>query len=107
METPVLSVEQLDVEFPRYGLPPVKAVRELDLIIAPQEILGLVGESGAGKTTLARAIMHLVPPPGRIARGQVRFDGQDLAKLDAENLRKLRGHAISMVIANQIGRAHV
>lgn len=97
---PVLDIEQLDVEFPRYGQPPVRAVRGIDLAIAPQEILGLVGESGAGKTTLARAIMQLVPPPGWIARGEVRFDGKNLAEVSSEELRKLRGHAISMVIAN-------
>lgn len=100
MTEAVLEVESLDVEFPRYDLPPVRAVRGLDFSIDPQEIVGLVGESGAGKTTLARAIMQLVPPPGRIARGQVRFDGQNLVGLEAERLRKLRGRDLSMVIAN-------
>ena len=71
MTEAVLEVESLDVEFPRYDLPPVRAVRGLDLSIDPQEIVGLVGESGAGKTTLARAIMQLVPPPGRIAPARV------------------------------------
>ena len=77
MTTPAIEIEGLEVEFPRYGTAPVKALRGIDLAIAEQEILGLVGESGAGKTTLARAIMRLVPPPGRIARGRVRFRGED------------------------------
>jgi oligopeptide/dipeptide ABC transporter ATP-binding protein len=103
MNAPALSVERLHVEFPRYGLPLVKAVRGIDLAIAPREIIGLVGESGSGKTTLSRAIMQLVPPPGRIADGRVVFEGQDLARLDAEQLRQLRGRAMSMVIANPRG----
>jgi oligopeptide/dipeptide ABC transporter ATP-binding protein len=100
MESPVLNVEALDVEFPRYGETAQRAVRQLDLAIASQEIVGLVGESGAGKTTLARAIMQLVPPPGRIARGKVKFLGIDLSTLDEEGLRQLRGRSMSMVIAN-------
>jgi oligopeptide/dipeptide ABC transporter ATP-binding protein len=97
---PAIEVEGLEVEFPRYGAAPVRALRGIDLTIAEQEILGLVGESGAGKTTLARAIMRLVPPPGRIARGRVRFRGEDLAGLDPERLRQLRGQVMAMVIAN-------
>jgi oligopeptide/dipeptide ABC transporter ATP-binding protein len=103
MSAPVIAVERLDVEFPRYGLPPVKAVRDLDLAVAPQEVVGLVGESGSGKTTLARAIMQLVPPPGRIAGGRVLFEGEDLAGLGPEQLRALRGRAMAMVIANPRG----
>jgi oligopeptide/dipeptide ABC transporter ATP-binding protein len=103
MSAPVIAVEGLDVEFPRYGLPPVKAVRNLDLAIAPREIVGLVGESGSGKTTLARAVMQLVPPPGRIAGGRVLFEGEDLAGLGPEQLRALRGRAMAMVIANPRG----
>jgi oligopeptide/dipeptide ABC transporter ATP-binding protein len=98
--TPAIEIEGLEVEFPRYGTTPVKALRGIDLTIAEQEILGLVGESGAGKTTLARAIMQLVPPPGRIAHGHIRFQGKDLASLDPERLRQLRGQVIAMVIAN-------
>jgi oligopeptide/dipeptide ABC transporter ATP-binding protein len=100
MSEPVIEVQGLEVEFPRYGLPPARAVKGLDLAIQRQEIVGLVGESGSGKTTLARAIMQLVPPPGRIAKGSVRFEGQDLANLDQEQLRTLRGRSMAMVIAN-------
>ncbi|MDF1585544.1 ABC transporter ATP-binding protein [Marinimicrococcus flavescens] len=100
MTTPVLAVEGLDVEFPSYGEAPVRALHGLDLSIGEQEIVGLVGESGSGKTTLARAIMQLVPPPGRISQGSVSFEGRDLSKLDEEQLRTLRGRAMSMVIAN-------
>ncbi|MDX6749890.1 ABC transporter ATP-binding protein [Geminicoccaceae bacterium 1502E] len=100
MSNTVLEVERLDVEFPTYGQAPARAVRGLDLTIGEREIVGLVGESGSGKTALARAIMQLVPPPGRIAGGRVRFEGQDLSTLDEEQLRALRGRAMSMVIAN-------
>ena len=95
-----LEVERLRVEFPTVSGEPRVAIRDLDLSIGTGEILGLVGESGAGKTTLARAIMQLVPPPGRIARGRIRFRGEDLAGLDPERLRQLRGQVMAMVIAN-------
>lgn len=97
---PLLAIERLSVAFPRYGGEPDHALKDIDLVLAPGEVLGVVGESGSGKTLLARAIMRLVPAPGRIDRGRVVFAGQDLAELDAEALRRLRGRDMAMIIAN-------
>lgn len=93
--TPLLSVHGLAK---RYGAQ--IGCADIGFDLWPGEVMGIVGESGSGKTTLARAIMQLVPPPGRIAGGSVRFEGRDLARLGEEELRDLRGHAMSMVIAN-------
>ena len=76
---PILAVSNLWVTFPAYRRETVRALKGIDLRIDAGEFIGLVGESGAGKTTLARAIMGLVPPPGVIERGQVVFDGRDLS----------------------------
>ena len=101
--TPLLAIEDLCVVIPRYRLEPQQALRGIDLEMAPGEVLGLVGKSGSGKTMLARSIMQLIPPPGRIERGRIRFDGQDLGALDEEGLRRLRGRDIAMIIANPRG----
>lgn len=97
---PVLSIEGLTVAFPRYGGEPARVLKDIDLVMAPGEVLGVVGESGSGKTMLARSIMHLVPRPGRIDKGRVVFMGEDLAGLSPEALRRLRGRDIAMIIAN-------
>jgi peptide/nickel transport system ATP-binding protein len=70
---------------------PVRAVDGIDLQIAPGEALGLVGESGCGKTTAAKGVMRLLPPNGRIAGGHIGFGGKDLAALDDEALRRSAG----------------
>ncbi|MBX5453237.1 MAG: ABC transporter ATP-binding protein [Acidobacteriia bacterium] len=75
----------------------------MDISIRPGEILGLVGESGAGKTTLARAILNLPPAPGRITAGVVQFDGVDLLRLSEGELQRIRGRDISMVVPNPRG----
>ncbi len=74
------------------------AVDSLDLRLARGETLGVVGESGCGKTMLALSILRLVPnPPGRITSGSVFFQGQDLLSLDEASMRSVRGNAISMI----------
>jgi oligopeptide/dipeptide ABC transporter ATP-binding protein len=100
---PVLAIEGLAVAFPRYGGEPVHVLRDIDLVMAPGEVVGVVGESGSGKTMLARSIMRLVPVPGRIDRGRVVFAGRDMAELDAETIRRMRGRDIAMIIANPRG----
>ena len=77
---PILTVSDLWVTFPAYRKAPVRALKGIELRIDPGEIIGLVGESGAGKTTLARSAMGLIPPPGFVERGQVLFDGRDLSR---------------------------
>ncbi|MFH1079518.1 MAG: ABC transporter ATP-binding protein [Pseudomonadota bacterium] len=76
----------------------VKAVDGVDIAINAGDTLGIVGESGCGKTVLALSILRLIPiPPGRIASGQVLFEGRDLLALGEEEMRKVRGRDISMV----------
>ena len=81
---PILQIEGLCVSYRSYATAPLIALRGIDLSIARGEIVGMVGESGAGKTTLARSIMGMVPPPGTIDAGRVRFDGRDLTGLARE-----------------------
>lgn len=76
----------------------VHAVENMSLEVGKGETLGLVGETGAGKTTTALGIMQLVPdPPGKIISGEIRFDGEDLLKKSQQELRKVRGNKISMI----------
>lgn len=76
----------------------VVAVDDLNLQLRRGETLGLVGETGAGKTTTALSVMRLVPdPPGKIERGEIIFDGTDLRKIKLEEVRKVRGNRISMI----------
>ncbi len=75
-----------------------QALRNVSLSLNKQETLGLVGETGAGKTTLALSIMGMVPdPPGIIKSGQIIFKGEDLLKKNAKEMRRIRGHEISMI----------
>ena len=76
----------------------VQALTHANVTLRQGETLGLVGETGAGKTTLARGIMRLIPdPPGKIVSGQILFDGTDLLRLPAKEMRKYRGRQISMI----------
>jgi len=99
----LLSCENVSVAFPRYGASTSVALRDVSLQLRAGEVLGVVGESGSGKTMLARAIMRLIPPPGRITGGTIRFEGRDLAELDEESLRQIRGRDIAMIISNPRG----
>ncbi len=76
----------------------VRAVNNIDLELDAGETLGLVGETGAGKTTTALGIMRLVPnPPGEITSGKIEFEGRDLMEIPEEEMRMIRGNKISMI----------
>lgn len=75
----------------------VKAVDGIDLVIRRGETIALVGESGCGKSVTALSIMQLVPWPGRIIKGQIFFNGQNIANLTEKQMRRIRGNQISMV----------
>jgi peptide/nickel transport system ATP-binding protein len=91
----LLSVEAVSVELPT-PRGPLKAVDAVDLSLAPGRTLGIVGESGCGKTMLSRAILQLLPKRARLG-GRVMFDGRDLAALQPEALRRLRGPELAVV----------
>jgi len=75
-----------------------RAVESISLSVAPGETLGLVGESGCGKSVTTLAVVGLVPsPPGRIVAGEIRFQGKDLLQTDPESLRRIRGREIGMI----------
>ena len=92
----LLKVKNLQVDFPsRYG--PIKVIRGIDLNIKAGERVGIVGESGAGKSMAAFAIMNLISEPGYISAGSVEFEGSDLASISEEDMRKLMGDRIAMI----------
>jgi peptide/nickel transport system ATP-binding protein len=98
---PLLSVRDLVVEFPtRRGT--LTAVGGISFEIAPGEVLGVVGESGAGKSVTGAAIVGLIEPPGRIAGGEIRLDGRRIDHLPAEALRRIRGRRIGMVFQDSL-----
>jgi oligopeptide/dipeptide ABC transporter ATP-binding protein len=92
----LLEVRGLKTHFDtRDGL--VKAVDQVDFTVKRGEVFGIVGESGCGKSVTSLSIMGLVKSPGEIVGGQIFFDGVDLASMKTEQVRKLRGEAISMI----------
>ena len=99
--TALLEVRSLSVEFPtRRGV--LEALDAVSLSIAPGEILGMVGESGAGKSLTGAAIIGLLEPPGRISGGEVVFDGRRIDNLPAEAMRRLRGRQIGAVFQDPL-----
>jgi len=97
MNDKLLDIEDLRVSF---HIPEgvARAVDGVSLNLAPGETIGLVGESGCGKSVTALSILGLIPaPPAKIESGTIRFNGQNLLDLDSESLRKIRGRHISMI----------
>ena len=93
----ILSVKDLVVEYTS-SKEVIHAVNNVSLDLEKGKTLGLVGETGAGKTTIAKSILRILPnPPAKIKQGEVIFEGQDLLKLDNEEIRKIRGQKISMI----------
>ncbi|MGI9367913.1 MAG: ABC transporter ATP-binding protein [Ruegeria sp.] len=97
----LLTINDLTVEFPtRRKL--FTAVDHLSLSVEPGQIHGLVGESGAGKSTIGAAVMGLLERPGRIASGEIMLGGEQISGLDAEEMRGLRGKKISMIFQDPL-----
>jgi oligopeptide/dipeptide ABC transporter ATP-binding protein len=93
---PILCVEGLRTVFAtEAGAAP--AVDGVDFSLAPGETLGMVGESGCGKSVTALSIMRLVRPPGRVLSGRIHFEGRDLLGLREREMRRVRGNAIAMI----------
>jgi ABC-type glutathione transport system ATPase component len=94
---PFLQVRSLTIYYRSNAAPPVPAVRDVSFDIAPGEILGLMGESGCGKSSIAQALLGLLPKDRAEVAGSVGFRGCDLLTLDERDLQRIRGAAISMV----------
>src|SRR5690554_8160993 len=97
MTTPLLRVEGLKTRF-NTDDGPLLAVDDVSFDIMPGETLGVVGESGCGKSVTALSIMRLVPdPPGKIVGGRIEFLGENLLELSAPRMRDIRGNKIGMI----------
>ncbi|MGB6127555.1 MAG: ABC transporter ATP-binding protein [Psychrilyobacter sp.] len=97
MSDKLLNIKDLTIQYTTEdGV--VKAVNGINLDLKEGETLGLVGETGAGKTTTALGMMRLIPnPPGKIMRGSIEFEGRDLLLLSEDDMRGIRGNKISMI----------
>ena len=101
MTRPLLEVRDLRVEFPtRRGT--LVAVEGVSFEIAPGEVLGVVGESGAGKSLTGAAIIGLLEPPGRIAAGEIRLDGMRIDNLSQDAMRRIRGRRIGAIFQDPL-----
>ena len=101
MTAPLLEVRDLRVEFPsRHGT--LRALDDVTFEIAPGEILGVVGESGAGKSLTGAAIIGLLEPPGRVCGGQILFEGRRIDDLPGEEMRRLRGRQIGAIFQDPL-----
>ena len=98
---PLLEVRNLRVEFPtRRGT--LVALNDVSFSIAPGEILGVVGESGAGKSMTGAAIIGLLEPPGRVARGEVLLEGRRIDNLRPDEMRRVRGRQIGAIFQDPL-----
>ncbi|AWM85854.1 ABC transporter ATP-binding protein [Microvirga sp. 17 mud 1-3] len=101
MDDPVLSVRDLRVEFvTRRGI--LKAIDGISFDIGRGEVLGVVGESGAGKSVTGSAVIGLIDPPGRIAGGEILLDGRRIDNLPPEEMRRIRGKRIGMIFQDPL-----
>ena len=97
----LLQVKNLVVEFPsRHGT--LRALDDISFDIAPGEILGVVGESGAGKSLTGAAIIGLLEPPGMVASGQILLEGQRIDQLNADQMRHIRGRKIGAIFQDPL-----
>lgn len=93
---PVLEIDNLQIHFPTLR-GPIKAVDGVSFTLQAGERLGLIGESGSGKSTIALAVMRMIKPPGEIVGGSILLDGVDLLSLDEEQMRRKRLNEIALV----------
>ncbi len=99
---PFLEIRALDTcFFTRDGV--VKAVDGVDLTVGKSEIVGLVGESGCGKSVTSMSILRLIQNPGEVVGGEVYFHGEDLLKVSEKDMRSIRGDRISMIFQQPVG----
>jgi oligopeptide/dipeptide ABC transporter ATP-binding protein len=98
---PLLGVTGLTVEFPARGRK-VRAVDDVSFSIGRGEIIGLVGESASGKSTLGLALMRMIPAPGVASAGTIAFHGRDLATLSEAEMRGLRGKALALIVQDAL-----
>lgn len=99
---PILEISNLETHFfTRDGV--VKAVDGVDLTVGKGEILGLVGESGCGKSVTSMSVLRLIQNPGEIVGGSIRFHGEDLLDLSEKEMRSIRGDRISMIFQQPVG----
>jgi peptide/nickel transport system ATP-binding protein len=97
----ILEVRDLTVQFPtRRGI--LTAVDSVSFSIAPGEVLGVVGESGAGKSMTGLAVIALLEPPGRISAGEVRLEGRRIDNLPHEEMRRIRGRKIGVIFQDPL-----
>ncbi|MFT6557249.1 ABC transporter ATP-binding protein [Sneathiella sp.] len=97
----LLNIEDLHIEFPsRRGT--VEAVKGVSLLVRPGEVLGVVGESGAGKSTIGNAVIGLLEAPGRMSGGNVYLKGEQINNLSEEAKRKIRGRRIGMIFQDPL-----
>ena len=94
---PLLEVKNLSTQFfTQDGI--VRAVDDVSFYVMPGETLGVVGESGCGKSVTGLSIMRLIPsPPGKIVQGDIVFNGNDILQMSDDDIRKIRGHEIAMI----------
>ncbi len=101
MEQALLDIKNLKTYFYTYnGI--VKAVDGINLYVHREEVLGIVGETGCGKSVAVRSLLKLVPDPGRIVSGRVLLDGEDIMALKEKQLRAIRGGRIAMIFQNPL-----
>ena len=99
---PVLEIRDLETYFfTRDGV--VKAVDGVDMTVGRREIVGLVGESGCGKSVTSMSILRLIQNPGEIVSGEILFHGEDLLKVSEKEMRSIRGDRISMIFQQPVG----
>lgn len=102
MSKSLLEVKDLEIQY-KTDEATVYAVNGISFTLEPGETLGLVGETGAGKTTTALGILGLIPnPPGKIVNGEILLDGSDLLKKKEKEMRSIRGNDISMIFQDPL-----